>query len=99
MSYNSNYSTEKRLDLAELLIQVLEKPKARKIIASTQIPDMTQPWEEEATLYFTIQKGDDGWFVSNSEGNCSEFPEGNMVLQFFDRVTEATKVTYTIQQN
>lgn len=93
------YATEKRLDLAELLIQVLEKPKARKIIASTQIPDMTQPWEEEATLCFYIFLADDGWFVSNSEGNCSQFPEGNMVLQFFDRVCEAAKVTYTIQQN
>ena len=39
-----------------MLLQVSEKPFDIRIIVSTQLPDMANPWEEDSTLHFMIEK-------------------------------------------
>lgn len=112
--------TAKRLQLAEMLLEVSEKPFDIRVIVSTELPDMANPWEEDSTLYFMIEKcagripviknhdtGEwekdaegrivyqesklfNGWRVSDSSGNGSEFPTAHDVLNFFDRIHAAT---------
>lgn len=51
---------EKRLELAELLLQVLENPAENRVIVKTHIPDINQPWEnnEDNEIYYMIDKSD-----------------------------------------
>lgn len=50
--------TEKRLELAELLLQVLENPAENRVIVETQLPNLDSPWEEDNYIYYMIDKSD-----------------------------------------
>lgn len=49
---------EKRLELAELLLQVLENPAENRVIVETQLPNLEAPWEEDDHIYYMIDKSD-----------------------------------------
>lgn len=48
--------TEKRLQLAENLLQVSENPFEYRVIVMTQIPDLNMPWEEDGRLFYMIER-------------------------------------------
>ena len=47
---------EKRLELAELLLQVLENPAENRVIVETQLPNLGTPWDDH--VYYMIDKSD-----------------------------------------
>lgn len=49
---------EKRLELAELLLQVLENPAENRVIVETQLPNLEAPWEEDDHVCYMIDKSD-----------------------------------------
>lgn len=64
---------EKRLELAEFLLQVLENPTENRVIVTTQLPSLDEPWEEDAHLYYMIDKSDgDSRSVINEDGTFTE---------------------------
>lgn len=65
--------TEKRLELAELLLQVLENPAENRVIVETQLPNLDSPWEEDTHIYYMIDKSDgDNQSVKNEDGTFTE---------------------------
>lgn len=58
-THNNMYTQiEKRLELAELLLQVLENPAENRVIVETQLPNLEAPWEEDDHVYYMIDKSD-----------------------------------------
>lgn len=58
-THNNMYTQiEKRLELAELLLQVLENPAENRVIVETQLPNLEAPWEEDDHIYYMIDKSD-----------------------------------------
>lgn len=49
---------EKRLEIAELLLQVLENPAENRVIVETQLPNLSEPWEELSHITYFIDKSD-----------------------------------------
>ena len=64
---------EKRLELAELLLQVLENPAENRVIVETQLPNLDSPWEVDNHIYYMIDKSDGGaQSVRNEDGTFTE---------------------------
>lgn len=59
--------TEKRLELAELLLEVMENPTEYRIVVETHLPNLAEPWEEDSNIYYMIDKSDGGGVSTRSE--------------------------------
>lgn len=67
------YNIEKRLTLAEALLRVLESPSTLRVIVSTEIPNLNEPWEEDNEVYYMIDKSDgDVQCVRAEDGSLQE---------------------------
>lgn len=53
-------ATEQRLELAQLLLQVMENPTEYRIIVNTKLPNLNEPREDNSKIYFMIDKSDGG---------------------------------------
>ena len=85
---------EKRLELAELLLQVLENPAENRVIVETQLPNLEAPWEEDDGTTTVIKEAEifDDWKVSSNTGSFSTFPSASDILNFFDRLAARTPI-------
>ena len=85
---------EKRLELAELLLQVLENPAENRVIVETQLPNLEAPWEDEDGTTTVIKEAEifDDWKVSSNTGSFSTFPSASDILNFFDRLAARTPI-------
>ena len=64
---------EKRLELVELLLEVRENPTENRVIVTTHLPNLAEPWEEDSDLNYMIDKSDGGSAsVRNEDGTLTE---------------------------
>lgn len=69
--------TEQRLELAELLLQVIENPAEIRVIVDTNLPNLEYPGEEEETIYYMIDRsnGIDFEEVAAEDGTTTRIEE------------------------